>query len=105
MTSQPDIAQACEHEVPPATGTYRQDSGQDGCKQFHTANAAFPATPIINPHASPDEGEMRGDIVNDPAPSSISKNSYAAQYVNGFDALLANNWPDHGRRCNSVGQY
>jgi len=32
-----------------------------------------------------------------------SKNRYAAQDVNGLDALLATNWPDHARRCDRLG--
>jgi hypothetical protein len=32
-----------------------------------------------------------------------SKNRYAAQNVYALDALLAKNWPDHGRRCENVG--
>ncbi|HYY15912.1 MAG TPA: hypothetical protein VE965_04565, partial [Gammaproteobacteria bacterium] len=32
-----------------------------------------------------------------------SKDRYAAQDVNGLDAGLAANWPDHWRRCDSLG--
>jgi len=32
-----------------------------------------------------------------------SKNRYASQDVNRLDALLATNWPDHGRRCDGLG--
>jgi len=66
VTSQPDIAQACEHEVPPATGTYRQDSGQDGCKQFHTASRSTNDEGLgrrsLGPDSDPEESDsLRGD--------------------------------------------
>ena len=51
---------------------------------------------------------VRGQIFRQAEAAHIndedSKNRYAAQNVNGLDALLAKNWPDHGRRYDSVGQ-